>query len=37
MPGDIPHAPGQLTGRQAGVKAGFDLIAGRVSRLVIAE
>ena len=36
-PGDIPHALAQITRLHEGVKAEFDLIAGRMSWLVIAE
>lgn len=36
-PGDVPHALAQITRLHEGVKAEFDLIAGRMSRLMIVE
>jgi hypothetical protein len=36
-PGEIPHALTQLVRLAEGVKSEFDLIAGRMSWLVIAE
>jgi hypothetical protein len=36
-PGDVPHALAQITRLHEGVQAEFDLIAGRMSWLMIAE